>query len=197
MTNLAFIDTETTGLDPDQHEIWEVGLVLRRQTLWGLPDGGTELRWQDDEFRWLLPVNLGKADPYALRIGRFYERYDEQEVTGYARFAKEFAQLTDGAHLVGNVVSFDEERLRRFLRRHGACPGWHYHIIDLEPMIVGYLHGFDEASGEVTTETSLPWKSYNLSRAIGIEPPEEGKDAHTALGDARWARDLYDRVVGA
>jgi oligoribonuclease (3'-5' exoribonuclease) len=31
--NLAFIDLETTGLDPEKHEILEIGLVLARQTL--------------------------------------------------------------------------------------------------------------------------------------------------------------------
>jgi DNA polymerase III epsilon subunit-like protein len=34
-----------------------------------------------------------------------------------------------------------------------------------------------------------------LSRKVGVEPPGEGV-AHTALGDARWARDVYDAVTG-
>jgi oligoribonuclease (3'-5' exoribonuclease) len=28
MSGLAFVDTETTGLDPDVHQIWEVGLII-------------------------------------------------------------------------------------------------------------------------------------------------------------------------
>jgi len=27
--DVCFVDTETTGLDPDRHEIWEVGLITR------------------------------------------------------------------------------------------------------------------------------------------------------------------------
>jgi DNA polymerase III epsilon subunit-like protein len=40
-----------------------------------------------------------------------------------------------------------------------------------------------------------PINSRWLSRQVGVEPP--GPDvAHTALGDARWARDVYDAVTG-
>lgn len=186
MTTLAFIDTETTGLDPDQHEIWEVGLLLYTA------DAKTRLARR----HWFLPVDLGRADPRALEIGGFYDRYDEDETTSRHKFAREFSALTRGAHLVGNVVSFDEERLRKLLRTHGQCPGWHYHPIDLEPMVVGYLHGFDRAAGETDHVTPLPWKSDDLSRAIGVEPPHEGQ-RHTALGDARWAYEMYRKVVGA
>ena len=55
---LAFIDTETTGLDPDRHSIWEVGLIT--------PDG--------DEHLWQFPVEEMSADPFALEIGRYWER---------------------------------------------------------------------------------------------------------------------------
>ena len=42
-------------------------------------------------------------------------------------------------------------------------------------------------------DLSLPWKSDDLSAAIGITPPD--KDRHTALGDARWAKTIYERIV--
>ena len=40
----------------------------------------------------------------------------------------------------------------------------------------------------------LPWKSDDLSAALGIKVSDE--DRHTALGDARWARAIYDAVTG-
>lgn len=188
MTLLAFVDTETTGLDPDRHEIWEVALILRAE------DGAESEHW------WRLPVDLGCADPMALKISGYFERSGSLTLAQPASFAAEFADLTRGAHLVGAVVSFDEERLRRLLRRHGQCPMWHYHIIDVEAMAVGYLGGYrasvrDERGG-VSSAASLPWKSEDLSRACGVEPPSE-YDRHTARGDARWARDLYDACAGA
>lgn len=170
MTNLAFVDTETTGLDPDRHEIWEVALILRDTE-------GVEV-----ERQWQLRVDLGLADPFALNIGQFHERrYENSDLAHPADFALDFADLTWGAHLVGAVPSFDEERLRRFLRRHGACPGWHYHLVDVENLAAGAL------------AMPPPWDSSELSRVVGIDP--DNYEKHTALGDARWARDIYDKVM--
>lgn len=171
---LAFVDTETTGLDADRHEIWEVGLIV-----------------DEREFRWFLPVDLGRADPVALRIGGFYERhpYSGSGVANVRTFATDFAKLTRGRHLVGAVVSFDEERLRKLLRENGECPGWHYHLIDVEALAVGFLCG----TGPATTSTELPWKSEELSHRVGVDPA--GFEKHTALGDARWAKALYEAVI--
>ena len=212
-TPLAFLDTETTGLDPDQHEVWEVGLILRDSE-------GIEV-----ERVWQLPVDLGKADAMALKIGRWYDRRwpwpfyetgylpepdDIKRIDGavqatekyvvprdrMADWAALFAELTDGAHLVGAVISFDEERLRRLLRRHHACPTWHYHLIDVEALAAGWLlgrygRGRETANGTIAMP---PWNSEELSRAAGVDP--EDFDRHTALGDARWAMAIYDVVMG-
>jgi|ERR1035437_3578253 DNA polymerase III epsilon subunit-like protein len=167
MTTLAFLDCETTGLDPDQHEIWEVGLILRDEN-------------GDHEHTWQLPVDLGRADPIALNIGRFHERR-KSFTTGLDRFSRDFARLTHGAHLVGAVISFDEERLRRLLRRHHACPTWHYHLVDTEALVAGQY------------SIQPPWDSNALSRLVGVDPDDF--DRHTALGDAAWARALFDAVM--
>lgn len=42
---------------------------------------------------------------------------------------------------------------------------------------------------------ALPWRSDELSRLIGVEPPGEA-ERHTALGDARWAARAWDAVMG-
>ena len=73
---LAFVDVETTGLDPLLHEIWEVALVVEHRT-----------------YVWQLPVDLGRADARALALGRFHERRAE-EPTPPGQFAAEFSRLT-------------------------------------------------------------------------------------------------------
>ena len=174
-TLLAIVDTETTGLDPDRHEVWEVALILRR------PDGArTEHVWQ-------LPVDLGRADAVALSIGRFYERRHKAP-TPLAEFARAFAAYTHGAHLVGAVPSFDAAFLSRLLRANGACPGWHYHLVDVEALAIGWLAAKSEAGS-----CEPPWESNELTEALGITVDESSK--HTALGDARWAEAIYDRVM--
>lgn len=179
MTKLCFVDTETTGLDPDRHEIWEVACIVRDAA-------------GDTEFVWQLPVDLGRAEPTALRISRYHQRatqwreWDldapEDRAQALRFFAREFAPLTRGAHLVGAVISFDEERLRRLLMANGGCPEWHYHLVDVEALVAG-KHGLEP-----------PWDSDKLAELESVRPISDD-DRHTALGDARWARDLYDAVM--
>ena len=173
MSDIVFVDTETTGLDPDKHEIWEVALIVHE---------GPMLGWREHVHQ--LEVDLGRADPFALKIGHFHERRSH-ELTPLDTFAKSFAYYTRGKHLCGNVISFDEERLRKLLRANGACPEWHYHLIDVEALAVGYL----AARGQ---KVSLPWDSENLSRALGIEPDTS---RHEALYDAQWAKQMYDAIT--
>ena len=187
---LAFVDCETTGLDPDRHEVWEVGLILREVPPADRIPTATNIAAADVESHWLLPVHrLGQADPRALEIGRFHERHPQghyrpdavDDVTMPDVFAAEFAKLTRGAHLVGAVISFDEERLRRLLQANGACPEWHYHLVDVEALVAG-RYGLEP-----------PWDSHQLGERAGVVPDEATR--HTALGDARWARDMYDRMM--
>lgn len=197
MTNLGFVDIETTSLNrPFQDfpaEVWEVGLVVRID-IENRPHSDNDL-----EYRWYLPVTLQGADPESLAIGRFYERHPSQtgkgKITSHAVFAQEFhSALMEGfdeggskPHLVGNVVSFDEERLAHFLYESGPPYNqnlywlpWHYHIVDVESMVAGRLG------------LQPPWKSEDLMSRLGIPLPE---DRHDALVDARWARDIYDALI--
>ena len=181
---IVFVDTETTGLDPDRHEIWEVACIYRG-TVFTSRDTESE-EWIEKV--WRLPVDLGRADPVALRLTGFHERtgfMSQPSPTKPNDFAADFAKITRGKHLAGAVVSFDEERLRKLLRANGACPEWHYHLIDVEALAVGSL----AAAGK---PPPLPWDSEDLSRNLGIEPDAH---RHEALADARWAKRLYEAVM--
>lgn len=171
MTRLAFVDCETTGLDPERNEVWEVGLILV----------GTDN--SDGEYEWQLPVDLGWADAMALTVSGYHGRRVGSASSSPHEFARKFSRLTHGAHLVGAVPSFDDAFLKRLLRANGACPGWHYHLIDTEALVAGLLG------------ISPPWNSNDLSKAVGVD--SESFERHTALGDARWARATYDAVMAA
>ena len=58
MTPLAFVDTETTHLDAEVGEAWEVAVILREQD-----------RRTDTEYVWQVRPDLTTADPESLRIG--------------------------------------------------------------------------------------------------------------------------------
>jgi hypothetical protein len=203
---VVFIDTETDGVHPNRKP-WEIALIRRDER-------------GERETSFFVEIDLSTADPFGLRVGRFYERHPlglwlsgsgvyedfpepDDEDTDYVstqEAAHWVARLTHGAHLVGAVPNFDAETLDRLLRRHELLSGWHYHLIDIEAMAVGYLAGLRAAgageNGRDADLPALPWDSDDLSRACGVEPPGED-ERHTALGDARWAARLYDAITGS
>jgi hypothetical protein len=106
-------------------------------------------------------------------------------------------RMLEGRTVVGAVPNFDTERLALFMRKHlgsGYRDPWHYHLMDVENLAVGYLHGYggDEAPADLLLP---PWDSDELTEALGLGPAPE-HERHTALGDCRWARSIYDRVTG-
>jgi hypothetical protein len=213
VTDLAFVDTETTGVHPGR-VAWEIAIIRRESD-------GT----QRTMHAFIRDVDLSEADPFGLKVGRFYERHpsyngtvdevlDDDPFAGSpvaplpagARLldeqwaAVQVERLTRGAHLVGAVPNFDAEVFADMLRRHRLTPAWHYHLIDVENLAVGFLAGRRaqlEADGNLVAadlRLAPPWKSDELSRGCGVEPPSD-EERHTALGDARWAQRWYDAIV--
>lgn len=191
MTPMCFVDTETDGVHPGRKP-WEIALIRRE------PGGG------EFAVQFLVDIDLSTADPFGLKVGRFYDRHPfgreistgvvDGEIVTCRQAALNVAKFTHGAHLVGAVPNFDAEVFDRLLRTHGLCPSWHYHLIDVESLAVGYLAGLGDTvpNNELLTP---PWKSDDLTTALGVEPPAE-EERHTALGDARWAMRVYDHVMG-
>ena len=200
---ICFVDTETTSRRPDRR-VWEIGIVVR--------DGGHDT--EHVGFVDQADLDLGNADLMSLRIGRFHERHPQASgterqgtagrgaVLSEGQWMTELEKLTRGAHLVGAVVNFDAEVLAARMRAHGICPSWHYHLCDVEALAVGYLNGKarhyqdlgeQETARVLLAVTGLPWKSDDLSAALGITVSED--ERHTALGDARWAMAIYDAVT--
>lgn len=179
------VDVETTGLTSGVHSIWEVALV------W--PDGGS-CSWMVDD------VKLSTADSSALSVGRFHERWysaGSSDRTSSQSVARHIARLTAGVHLVGVNVSFDARHLEQLLRQRNHAPGWHYHLVDVAAMALGFLHGRADgytADARADRTIPLPYSSYELSRACGVAPPEDDEQ-HTALGDAQWAARWYRRLT--
>jgi DNA polymerase III epsilon subunit-like protein len=191
---LAFLDTETTGLDPFLHDAWEIAVVLR-------VDG------QDEEHTFRIQPDLTNATAEALRINRYHERvsdpawvWDDRETA-----ARQLYALLDGAVLVGSNVAFDAEMLTHLLGRYFDQPRpWHYRTVDIVTLAVGSLYGRAaewtrkdcDATwfSKVAKAVGWPWHTHDVSRLVEVEPPAENI-RHTALGDALWARDVHDAVT--
>jgi len=207
---LCFIDTETTGVHPGR-KVWEIAMIRR-------DDSGQR------ETSFFVDVEVEEADPFGLQIGGFWERHPRARFwAGADRVDPEcqfdhrpdhdysgelvwpsiaavlVSQWTHGAHLVGAVPDFDARTLDPLLRFEHLIPTWHYHLIDVEAMAVGWLEGlrlFGVGENGFNAEpVRPPWCSDDLSRACNVEPPSDD-ERHTALGDARWAMRWYDAMTG-
>lgn len=192
-TLLAFIDTETTGLDPFLHDVWEIAVILR-------VDG------QDEEHVFHVEPDLTNADSEALVMNRYYQRtsapdwkWDDRETV-----TRCLNDLLDGAVLIGSNPAFDAEMLTHLLGRYFAQPRpWHYRTLDVVTLAAGSLYGRAAERARrgvgawfprIAAAMGWPWRSYTVSRLVEVEPPAPDV-GHTALPDARWARDLWDRIT--
>lgn len=200
----AFIDCETTDIEPGPFTIWELALILRE-------DEGP-----DREVVWQMRPDTGSADANALRLNRYYERCkpdvrsapegfgvlvsdtgavttDLERLSG-ARIAAGVAEYLAGAVLVGaNVGSFDVQHLDRYLRYHGECLVADYHFLDLGSLVLGWTFGQD-AGRRLEAGQLAPLGMADCVELAGLNPASY--QAHQALDDARSVRDVWDVVTG-
>ena len=208
-TLLAFVDCETTGLDPDRHEVWEIAVIAAEHEPRRVEsdDQGTSgvLRVTDEWRRQMQPSHLHQADPIALRIGRYWERRDDHVIPylHHPHVALSVEELTRGRIMVGAVPSFDAAFLSRLLHEHNLPAGWHYQLLDVETLVAGYIAGltghpdvteaWDRDGRLVHHDDAIPpWNSDRLLGRVGAIVRDD--DRHTALGDARWAMKAYAAV---
>ena len=190
MTAIVFCDTETTGLALDD-DIWEFAAIRRE------PDG------TEAEHHFFIEHDTGKCNqlPESFHTDHV-ARYNPDIAYSRRDAAKVIAGIFyDRPHVVGAVPNFDTERIALLLRRFGLEPGWHYHLIDVENLAVGYLRAVARwaplpagVAKKLRDAGTPPWDSDTLSLACDVAPPGEGV-RHTAMGDVRWAMALYDRIM--
>lgn len=173
---IAIIDTETLGLDPLIHPIWELAVIT----------GGEEYHW----FIRVDGVDGEFADPVALDLNGFDERYDEAAAVPDYKLVPELAELLDGKAIVGANPHFDLTRLTPWFDRVRRGVPWHYRPICIESVLYGVNLGYVLDSG-VGLDVDVPWRALDLyERVTGLTQPDE--DRHTALGDARFVQQLWD-----
>lgn len=166
---IVYVDTETTGLDPRRHEVFEFAAIK----------GGEEL------VLW-FEIDITKADPGALRINNYYLRRGkcwEKYGSSLKEGALRIAQFTTGCLLAGsNVGSFDLGMIEALLRRAGLVPAWSYRPLD----VVDYAYGVLGLEGLGSLRKA--------AEKLGIER-EEGNEAHTGLADARFAKAVHETAI--
>ncbi len=177
--NLAFIDLETTGLDPRKHEIIEIGGLIVKQ----IPEAGRGPALEvisEFEFK-VKPKNLELADPEALRING----YNDAEwlfAVDLEQALKVLAEKAAGANIVGQNVIFDWLFLQEAFAKTGITNTMHYHKIDVIPMAFAKFYHDDQM------------QNFNL-RALAEKLGVKNERAHTALADVKTTFEIYKKLL--
>jgi DNA polymerase-3 subunit epsilon len=168
---LAFVDLETTGLDPSRHDIVEVAVLrVDARTLEVLAEYHTLV----------APERLDDAQPEALAICGFSKAAWTNAVP-LREALLAVAPLLEGALVAGHNVGFDWAFLEAGYRRAGlALPRVDYHRLDTASLAWPLV-----ASGELS---SLSLDS--LATYFGLDRPRP----HRALADARCALEVARRL---
>lgn len=184
---IVFTDIETTGLDPNRHAITEIAMIRE--------DKEELVAWIE-----LNEQELKVAESVALKINGYYERVEESSfipakdvistdksewTNPRQELADRIARLTAGCVLAGNNIKFDQQFLEVWLRKHGACPVWDYHVLDVPTFAAGVA----QARGH---RLDPPYKSGKVSKVFDVSEPDV---VHTARGDAVWSKQLYERAM--
>ncbi len=176
---LAFIDLETTGLNPYKHEIIEIGCLLARQ----VPESGrgARLEFIEDFSIRVKPVHLENAEPEALRI----TGYNEADWLFASDLKPALQTLVDKATdtiMVAQNITFDWSFLSKALFDNNIQPKFHYHRIDL--MSMAFMRLYHQ---EGVQRFSL----WALAEYFGIKQER----AHTALDDVRVSFQIYSKLI--
>lgn len=142
MTLLAFIDTETTGLDPRIHQPYEVCI------------------WREDWSEPLtaaLPHSLVHADQQALNIGGYFKRSFRPEMDRNDYWVQRLARDLHGVTLVGSNPAFDAAMLTRFI----GAPVWHHRMIDVAQGAMWVL-GWDRPKGLADVRQALAEMGHDI-----------------------------------
>ncbi|NBR00919.1 MAG: 3'-5' exonuclease [Actinobacteria bacterium] len=184
---LAFIDVETTGLDPTRHEVIDLAVVFGVEVLrrTGAPWTRHLRRDEPDIAVWhtrIRPERIRDAEPKALEVNGYTHDAWADAPTA-EQVVDTVVELLAGskAVLVGHNVTFDRDFIAALVRRQGRVARLGYNTVDTVTLCYEHLVpcGLEALSLD------------NVRRFLNI--PTHG--SHAALKDAIDAREVYRRLT--
>lgn len=178
---LAFVDLETTGLDPYRHEIIEIGIVLAEQKKDLFGKQSLELISEHEML--LKPAHIETADQKALGVAK-YDEHRWAKAVPQKEGLEWAAKLLQGTVFVAQNVAFDWSFLRKAGNEYGVDfeKAVHYHKLDLASMVFGKLYHDSKLSKFSLRE---------LTEYFGVK----NENAHTALPDARATFEVCKKLL--
>ena len=174
--DLVFVDVETTGLDPERHELLELAAVrVDPHTLEPTDHASVRVR----------PTRLAAADPKALEVNGYSDEVWRDAVT-LATGLRRLAPLLEGALVAGHNVGFDWAFLARGYEQAGLpVPAVDYHRLDTASL------AWPLFAGAETESLSLD----AVCAALGLCRPSPHRALADALASLEVARKLRDRAL--
>lgn len=168
MSDLAYIDTETTGLDPRINQPYEV-------CIWRVLDGSQTFPKSFD-----LPHSLDNANTRGLEISNYFERGHGPRLPDRKTEADKstMLRLLHKATLVGSNPSFDANMMQKYL----GVAVWHHRFIDVSNVAMMVFDWY------------RPKGLFDIAQhltGLGWEIPEPD---HTAEGDVRVTKKVYEAL---
>jgi len=173
----AFLDCEFGGLDPEQHDITEIGVIV---TDYRLAERG--------EKEWKVLGRPERITPEAAAIFRYDPEVWAAEGVPVRRALTELAALLPARHTVvpaGQNVRMDVQFLERAYRRCGIPYPFDYHVIDLATL----YYAWSLVAGETVAALSLRQAATTAGLITGATP-------HRALAAARLTLEAFRHYVG-
>lgn len=190
MRRFVAVDLETTGLNPQQDYIAEVGLA-----------GEDYVTGRYFEMAFSLDFPEGAMSAGAAAVNGWGKRAFAPEVEWQWAAAYLTSQLHD-VHIVGKNPQFDADFLHVFLQQEGLpTRPWHHRLVDVGMLAWGANCASIEAlrrRKKPGVAPPIPWdQPPNVEKVEEmVRIPREKVDGfHTALCDARWAYEVFRNIV--
>lgn len=179
--NLAFIDTETTGTDPNLHEIIELAVIIARQ----VPREGKGPKLEIiEECEWKIKMQRPeRAEEQALRVNG-YNEVDWMFAIDRKKAMEEFAKKTQSCNFVSHNLVFDYSFISKAFEETQVENRMHYAKIDTISLAFARLYDAPQAD------------KFSLRYLCELLKVENTK-AHTALADTRALVQVYRKLMNA
>jgi DNA polymerase III epsilon subunit-like protein len=174
--SFAFMDCEFGGLDPELHDITEIGVIL------------TDARLAETaEREWKVVARADRITPSSIEISGYDPAVWAQQAVPIRRALTELSDLLPKDCKVvpaGQNVRMDVAFLERAYKNCGIAWPFDYHVIDLATLFFSW----SLVAGEKVEALSLR----QAATRAGLAP---NKVAHRALADARLTLETFRHYV--
>jgi DNA polymerase-3 subunit epsilon len=166
--NLAFVDTETTGLSPKEHEIIEIAAII-----YDPKEDKILKEWS----RKAAPRHIKTASTYALEING-YKKEPETYVDGIKEVILEFYEIVKGHKIIGQNIQFDVSFIEKYYKEFSIGEEFHRHSkLELSSIAWPILSKTDLESLSLKSQCNY----FNISN----------KNEHRALTDCHRTLEVY------